>query len=269
MNIVQELISAGNTPDALAALVAVSPDAVLLQARYNQAKKQHNMGMIDFGEWSRIQAQVNYAALEMAAKSFKTVVVNNYSPTNIYVTFLSEADKPGNELALFNRTFAALETMLEDQHYPLDEIRQAVRALDKYLSMPELIDALEDFDKTKYSGNTEAYKTEKRKAFVQGILELKNDVIEAVREIVTERQKKTGWKEVWNLVCDNPTKTRWENARAVISERLNDPIFSDSQRGKWTQIADLVSAIPENFLWKSKFDNKRPDVSQWLAENVR
>ena len=64
----QQLIAEGRTEEALALLVQHNSDAVLLQARYNQAKKQQNMGMIDFGEWSRVQAQVNYAALEMAGQ---------------------------------------------------------------------------------------------------------------------------------------------------------------------------------------------------------
>ena len=65
---IQQLIAEGRTEDALALLVKHNSDAVLLQARYNQAKKQQNMGMIDFGEWSRVQSQVNYAALEMAGQ---------------------------------------------------------------------------------------------------------------------------------------------------------------------------------------------------------
>ncbi len=65
---IQQLIAEGRTEDALALLVKHNSEAVLLQARYNQAKKQQNMGMIDFGEWSRVQSQVNYAALEMAGQ---------------------------------------------------------------------------------------------------------------------------------------------------------------------------------------------------------
>lgn len=63
---IQQLISEGRTEDALALLAQHTGDALLLQGRYNAGKKQYNMGMIEFGEWSRIQAQINYAALEMA-----------------------------------------------------------------------------------------------------------------------------------------------------------------------------------------------------------
>lgn len=78
---IQQLIAEGRTEDALAYLATHTSDAVLLQARYNQAKKQQNMGIIDFGEWSRVQAQVNYAALEMAG-NVKVSASNNFVISN-------------------------------------------------------------------------------------------------------------------------------------------------------------------------------------------
>lgn len=66
---IQQLIAAGQTEEALQLLVNSMPDAILLQARYNQGKKQYNMGLIEFGEWSRIQAQINYAALELSGSA--------------------------------------------------------------------------------------------------------------------------------------------------------------------------------------------------------
>ena len=62
---IQELISLGKTEEALELLEQLTTDAVLLQSRFNGAKRQYSMGMIDFSEWSRTQAQINYAALEM------------------------------------------------------------------------------------------------------------------------------------------------------------------------------------------------------------
>ncbi len=62
---IQELISLGKTEEALELLGQLTTDAVLLQSRYNGAKRQYSMGLIDFSEWSRTQAQINYAALEI------------------------------------------------------------------------------------------------------------------------------------------------------------------------------------------------------------
>lgn len=68
---IQQLISEGRTEDALALLAQQTTDALLLQARYNAGKKQYNMGLIDFTEWSRVQAQINFATLEMAESEDK------------------------------------------------------------------------------------------------------------------------------------------------------------------------------------------------------
>lgn len=69
---IQQLIAVGQTKDALHLLVQMNPDALLLQAQYNNGEKQFNLGLIDFGEWGRIQARVNFAALEMAVQPAPT-----------------------------------------------------------------------------------------------------------------------------------------------------------------------------------------------------
>ncbi|MBL7802274.1 MAG: toll/interleukin-1 receptor domain-containing protein [Saprospiraceae bacterium] len=71
---IQQLIADGRTEEALDLLEKTSQDAVLLKARYNNGKKQYNMGMIDFSEWNRIQNQVNYAALELAGSGSSPVL---------------------------------------------------------------------------------------------------------------------------------------------------------------------------------------------------
>ncbi|MBK9337377.1 MAG: toll/interleukin-1 receptor domain-containing protein [Lewinellaceae bacterium] len=68
---IQQLISEGRTEEALVLLAQQSSDALLLQARYNAGKKQYNMGLIEFSEWGRVQAQINYAALELAESGHK------------------------------------------------------------------------------------------------------------------------------------------------------------------------------------------------------
>ena len=86
---IQQLIAEGHTEEALALLVKHNSDVVLLQARYNQAKKQQNIGLIDFGEWSRVVSQTNYAALEMAGNikisGSNNVVISNVSDSQIII----------------------------------------------------------------------------------------------------------------------------------------------------------------------------------------
>jgi len=66
---IQSLIANNQTEDALVLLAKSNSDALLLQAQYNSGKKNFNLGLIDFSEWQRIQARVNYGALEMAGRT--------------------------------------------------------------------------------------------------------------------------------------------------------------------------------------------------------
>ncbi len=63
-------VSEGNTETALHMLTdAGFEDIVLLQSRFDAAQKQFSLGLIDYEEWSRTQAQINYAILEVAPKA--------------------------------------------------------------------------------------------------------------------------------------------------------------------------------------------------------
>lgn len=108
---IQELISQGKTEEALELLEQLTSDAVLLQSRYNGVKKQYGMGLIDFNEWSRTQAQISYAALEMmkGVKGDGGGQVNIVQPANgtsnvstsaaipnIYITYAPEVEEDKN-----------------------------------------------------------------------------------------------------------------------------------------------------------------------------
>lgn len=88
---IQQLIASGQTEEALQLLIAHNAnDAVLLQARYASGKKNYNMGLIGFEDWSRLQAQVNYALLEVADKAAVQKVAETARPTAQVVA------EPGN-----------------------------------------------------------------------------------------------------------------------------------------------------------------------------
>lgn len=94
----------GKTEDALHLLETLTTDSVLLQARFNASKRQYNMGLVDFNEWSLTLAQINYAALEMAnsvrlpgAASTKptpsSTPVNTAPKPKVFISY-TWADKP-------------------------------------------------------------------------------------------------------------------------------------------------------------------------------
>lgn len=267
---IQRLIASGRTKDALQILVANHPDSLLLQAQYNNGEKQFNLGLIDFGEWGRIQARMNFAALEIASRIWSdSVVIQNVIARNyIYVNYIVEQDKPGNELALFNRMFRTLEQMVEDMDYPLEDIGEIVQALNRHIGMPELVDAFEEFGKSSYKNNTDAFKTVQRKEFVETVLQLKSDVLVAIKDIVTAKQKETGWKEAWGLLLQEPSAARWANTKSLIDGRLSDAIFEDEQAAKWGELSAQTDAIAPGFMWKHNFNRILPDLKKWVSENL-
>lgn len=264
MNDIHQLIASGQTEEALSKLSKFHPDVILLQARYNQGKKQYNMGLIEYKEWQRVQAQINYAALEIAGK-LPVLVVNNVN--YIYMNFVIQQDTPGNELALFNRIFRSLEQMNEDRNWPLDEIEVAVKTFDKHIGLPDLVSAFEDFGKSEYVRNTEAYQTKIRREFVGQLLKYKDDFLSFIREIVTTRQAETDWKEAWELVQETPTKERWDNTVMLIDQRLQAAIFSDAQRLKWAEVS-ADAQFEKNIFWRANFMRVLPDIKRWINENM-
>jgi hypothetical protein len=97
---IQELISLGKTEEALEILAQLTNDAILLQSRFNGGKKQYSMGMIDYSEWSRMQAQVNFAVLERLnsikgteeKSSLPVVNQSNTTKPKVFISY-SWADK--------------------------------------------------------------------------------------------------------------------------------------------------------------------------------
>lgn len=96
---IQQLIAGAQTKDALNLLVQKYPDALLLQAQYNNGEKQFNLGLIEFSEWGRIQAKVNNAALAMVGG-------NNASSGN---TPTSPQNTKAKTLLDFNALFQQIE----------------------------------------------------------------------------------------------------------------------------------------------------------------
>lgn len=146
---IQQLISSGQTEEALQLLVKSAPDAILLQARYNQGKKQYNMGLIEFSEWSRIQAQINYAALELAgslknnasASTAQPNTGNNTASTSkkVFISYNHEDKEVARNVRTFleNKGFDVIldEDDLAAGRSILDFIQASIKQCDAVVSI--------------------------------------------------------------------------------------------------------------------------------------
>ncbi|GEM_PF-494486 len=78
---IQKMIADGQTEALLNQLDQGNADVILLKAQYMEGKKQIDMGLIEFAEWQRTLARINYALLEMADSSLGEGKLNTSSTT--------------------------------------------------------------------------------------------------------------------------------------------------------------------------------------------
>lgn len=264
---VQKLVADGRTEEAIEVLIGVGlSDATLLRARWSNAKKQYNMGLIDFGEWNRVQNQVNYATLEMAPSD--TLVLVNQT-TFVYVNFLS-GRQPGNELGVCNQIFDALEKMERNREWPLADLVETARTLNDIFGMPDLLTAAEEFNSHIYQNNTTDYQQRKRETWAGALLSMKTTVLKAARQIVEKKETETAWQEAWALFLREPTVNRWKATFPLIDKRLTSPIFSPDLAFQWGELVAVANGVEEGFLWRFNFTNEvLPDLKRFVTENLR
>lgn len=267
---VQRLVADARTEQALALLAEHSSDALLLQARYNNGKKQYHMGLIEFTEWQRTQAQLNYAVMELADTiRQQPIVVHTHQSVNVY--YIVPQEMPANNLAKFNRIFDGLKRMIQDRNYPLNEIQLAVGFLDEIFGEKLYVDELEKFQLRAYATNTDAYKTEQRRILVELLLSHEEELLIAIDTVVEQEQKTTPWKEAWNLFTKDPTHDRWTHIRDMFEKRLADKtlLFKAGQKKEFAVLADAIDAVPVSPLWKIKTRTFIQRLQDWLVENMK
>lgn len=89
MQEIEQLIKEEKIEEAISLLLLHDKWAIILQAKYNNGKSQEKRGLIDHVGWRKIQQQVSYAALEMAAQIEKKQKQVEDSPEKILCAFFA------------------------------------------------------------------------------------------------------------------------------------------------------------------------------------
>ena len=271
---IQQLIAEGRTEDALALLVKHNSDAVLLQARYNQAKKQQNMGMIDFGEWSRVQSQVNYAALEMAGQ------VKNYTPTTVqsqvetktemlYINFQFDPSAP---TVVVGKTLRGLKAMKEDSVVVGAEIKLAVTYLTKIFGADALPPVVVSVQKNAFLDLTPEMQTRTLTSVLETILEMEADFKEAAIVVGQIGEKleasSSNVSDLLRKLHAETTQSNWVALRDLVNVYFAKPIFDKSVLAGWTKLSKQVDEVPIGLLWKATFSKSlEQDVVDYILKN--
>jgi len=136
--LIQSLIAQGKTDEALLLLSEQTTEAALLQARFNSSKRQYNMGLIGFENWSRVQAQINYSVLDLAERLPKIAVVSQ----TVVFNYFNYERQPGNDVGLVNKIFRTLKTMVEDMEYPEADLVKGVEMLNDIFGLCSISSSL-------------------------------------------------------------------------------------------------------------------------------
>lgn len=217
---IQNLIAAGRTEEALALLVKTNGDAVLLQARYSNGKKQYTNGLIDFGEWQRIQNGVNYAALEMAGSAGSGSVSTATAPSMPTVTPASPTAAGSPSVSVFISYNHADELVAQ-------RVTQFLEAAN--------VDVLIDRDDMEAG--------ESIMAFIQRCIKK----ADAVLSIVSAKSLSSGWVGQESVATMYAV---WLADKKFIPVRLDDVSFDidfqiEAQKMLATKIKDLKSKITQ------------------------
>ena len=266
---IHDFIAQNRIDEALTLIAEKFPsDALLLQARYNNGKKQYNMGMIEFKDWNLILSQITNAALDLASKMTTVVVVNQQTTNNIYII---GSKLPANELGKCNAIFRGLQQMLDDREFPISEIKEAIMFIDDLLGEKDFIDSYEaTFETRKYRENTAAHQLSLREQFVQTLIKSSGTISETVRKMVEIKQSSTSWREAWDLFLNDMTPDRFANASQKIDERLTSAIFTDKQRTQWAELTADANNVEPGMLWKFTFKNAYlGDLKLWISQNMK
>ena len=101
---IQSLIASGQMEEALRLTALEINDAIILQARYSNGKKQYNMGLIPFGEWQLIQNQIAFILLDICDNQ------SSEKPAATTVSIVTKSDKYKKFLTIFKEVEEKIRT---------------------------------------------------------------------------------------------------------------------------------------------------------------
>jgi hypothetical protein len=147
---IQKLIAAGRLEEALELLAKMTDQAILLQARFADGKRQYNTGQLTFNEWAQVQAKVNYAALEMVNQAKSMPATEDFSTVpqtgtghgvkrKVFISYNSEDSTVARQVKDFLES-KGLEVLIDQDDLPpgksiMEFIQESIKSSDAVLSI--------------------------------------------------------------------------------------------------------------------------------------
>lgn len=115
-NKIQDLISRGQTKEAIEFLLKWTPDALLLQAEYNNNEKQFNIGLIDFHQWGRIRGNINFKLLELVDEVFLLYSIHKMTDDSCFVQYRTEDNQFFSPIDISVDEYNQLKKQFKSKH---------------------------------------------------------------------------------------------------------------------------------------------------------
>jgi hypothetical protein len=257
---VKKLIAGGNLEKALELLVIVDPDVLLLQAQFNNGRKNFNMGLIEHSEWQRISARVTYAALEICNKMPDNVPATQPSHSTKQTDNNNSMDNP---LKRANQVFKEIQDDLDNFDYNVTKLQGYCAILDKCTNSSIFHDGLKLGDLT--DSNLLAPQTKERvKTVLELILSKKESVLNRLKQFVEKSNNEVEMSEALNLFKKKPNSENWKLVYNLLFDRFSDTtLFDPKVQAAWYGWDDKFKDLKTELDWGLDFKNTQDEIDLW------
>jgi Effector-associated domain 11 len=262
---IQELISLGNTEEALKLLEQLTSDAVLLQSRYNGAIKQYSMGIIDFSEWSRTQAQINYAALEMMNS------VKDINPKPEPQLIQTTQPKTMNKLAQVNQIFLELGQDIDGLNFSKDIALGYIYALNTVFEMKMFSQYADPLTSSDWDSLLSAQRTERAQSVMTSLRALETKLKEKAKGFQEKMNTSVSVDESIQIFFDRPSIALWKNLSEQLSARFADAaLFGPGVQSAFNVWKQKLDGLTDGITFPMDFNfDHRSDFGSFLQANLK
>lgn len=261
MNEIQTLIAAGHTDDALDLLVQTNKNGLLLQAQYNNGKKQYNLGLIDFTEWARIQAGVNNSILEFSD--------NNSTTTQ---PSLSQKNTQMNILKQFDTIFENLVKNDNARNWNVTELITAAERLDNIFQTSAFSETVESVQYGSFQNKTSVEKTQILSQFYSDLLKQHDSLRSVVEKAQQKSDNETTFQELLNAFFTKPALKTWNELSASLTTRFADrSLYDVAVEEAWHIWKQKMNQYSNEFTFGIEFGNSQTknDLKVFLDKNLQ
>lgn len=251
---IRNLIAESNTEEALKMLASVNKNAILLQAQFNSGKKNFNMGLVEHSEWLRIQAKINFTALELVDELPNKIQQSNSKSETMNFNPLKEA----------KRIFEKVQEDLDTHDYVLNNLKAYCNILDQCLNSNTCIAFVDFATKANWNDKSNAEKKQDVKEALESLMSKKDKILAKLSQHVETKNNEEPLHETLRLFQETPNGKNWDKLFIALTKRFSDTtLFSTDVAKTWAGWKDKLANLKDDFDWSLSFKDTTLEQDLW------